>query len=440
MDNHPPASFLLIQQWSRIAGEGAVALRLPAVVYGILTIWLVARIAARLAPARPRVAAAVAATAMACSGLAVLLGAEIRMYSLLALCVAGVLEALAAWCIDRERDSQAALPWRTAAWVALGLSTHYWFLHHLALFGAVALGAGLAGLGPRWRPRDLAPLVLGLVLAAPWYLTGFREQLTGHDLWPGGSGVSLGELAQSYLLLLFFNLGTLPSAAKLVLAAAGAALLGLGAFGAVVGVARSTGTRRTALVAVAVTALLLGPWGAVVAHLFPRAGFNWNYLAGAIPALAVLIGLGAARLPTRPRLLVVSPLLALLAAGAVTQAESVGTEDLRGAVDYVLTDARPGEAVLPVEWQPPFFPHGQAWRFYADGRADDLVLLDHGANYELLELPVPIPERVHVVRRGLPLQTALLAQLAELYEREDAAAFGYGVSVQTFSGPRAQDR
>ena len=438
VDNHPPGSFLVLQMWSIVAGEGQIALRLPAVVYGVLTVWLAARAAARLSPTRPGAAAGVAGVVVAASGLAVLLGAEVRMYSLLALCVIGVLEAVIGWCVDRRDDPDAPLPWRTALFVALGLVTHYWFLHHLALLGLVALVGILIGAGPRWRPRDLAPLAMGLVIASPWYATGFREQLTGHDLWPGGSGVSLAELAQSYLLLLFFNLGTLPTAAKLILAAAGAGLLALGVLGAIGGLQRSTGPARTALLAVGATALLLGPWGAVVATAFPRAGFNWNYLVGAIPALAILIGLGAARLPDRLRLVAVAPLLACLVAGAVTQASSPGTENLRGAVEHVLATAEAGDAVLPVEWQPPFFPHGQAWRFYAADRAEHLLILDHGEHYELVDLPAQLPARVHVVRRGLPLETALLAQLAERYEREDAAPFGYGVSVQTFSEPGAQ--
>lgn len=432
VDNHPPTSFLLLQAWAEVAGSGQVALRLPAVLYGALGAWLAARLAGHLA-GRASAAGPVAGLVAACSGLAVLLGAEIRMYALLALCVVGTLEAVAQWCARQERDAGAHLPWRAAVFIALGLTSHYWFLHHLGLVSLVALGAAALRSGPRWTARDVAPLALGVALALPWFATGFRDQLTGHDLWPGGSGAGLGDLAQSYLLLLFFNLGTLPTLAKLCFAAAGAGLLAAALLGAARGVTQLRGPRRTALLAVAATALLLGPWGALVAQLLPRAGFNWNYLAGAIPALAVLIGLGVVQLPSRWRWPLAGPLLGLLAAGGLTQAVSSGTEDLRGAVEHVLAEAERGDAVLSVEWQPPFFPHGQAWTYYGAGEAPWLTRLEHTEHYGLEPLPSPPPARVHVIRRGLPLDAPLLLELRQRYRREDAAAFGYGVSVQTFA-------
>jgi hypothetical protein len=271
----------------------------------------------------------------------------------------------------------------------------------------------------------------------PWYATGFREQLLEHSLRPGASQVTPVRIAQSYLLLLFYNLGTLPAGLRWALASAGAGLLALAVLGAGRILLWGSPGARAAVSTVAATALLLEPWAGLVATVFPRAGFSWTYLSGAVPALAVLIGAGLASLAHRPRTWITAALLAALAVGATIESLGAGTEDLHGAVEHVLEVRRPGDAVLPVEWQPGFFPHGQAWRYYGAPRAPDLPVLEHDADYGLRAFPAdPPPQRVHVQLRGLPHDAPLMVELRERYAREEAVPFGFGVFVVTFSEPR----
>jgi 4-amino-4-deoxy-L-arabinose transferase-like glycosyltransferase len=431
VDNHPPASFLATRISLAAAGDSPFGLRLPALLASLGAVALAA-LAARHLGGTP--AALAAAVVVAGSGLQVITGSEARMYALLACAVAGVLEGLCARG-SSTAGSPRPLPWRTGFWIAVGLHTHYWFLHHLLLWSAAAALALLLVRPRELRitARDLLPLALGGLAALPWYGFGFREQLTGHDLGPGGADPTWRDLAQSYLGLLFTRLGSLDPAPRLFLAAAGALLLAVGAAGLWHLLRSSEPGRRALGLLLGATAFGLGPLGFALAQALPRAGFNWNYLAGAVPALGVAIGIAVARGPRRIAGPATLGAALVLGAGAWPLVRGPGPEDLAGAVRHVLDAAAPGDGVLPVEWQPSFFPHGQAWDYYAAGQRADLVRLDHDAHYGLsLATGRELPATLHVVRRGLPLDAPLFVHLEQHYAERSSAPFGWGVSVETF--------
>lgn len=76
-DFHPPLYYLVMRVWSLAFGTSEIALRLPSVIFGVLTIWLVYKIS------KSKLAALLTAT----SGLLVYYSQEARMYTMVALLV-----------------------------------------------------------------------------------------------------------------------------------------------------------------------------------------------------------------------------------------------------------------------------------------------------------------------------------------------------------------
>jgi len=153
-DSSPPLYYWLLHFWIRVFGESEAAVRLPAVVLGVLLIPAAALLARRLAGERAGVAAAwiVAATPMA-----VQFSQQARMYMLLPLLATIAAERLLAYIEDGGRGTLVA---HALALVAC-FYTHNWGL--LLLPGAAAAVA----LAPR---RRLAGWAVGAAVAAALYL------------------------------------------------------------------------------------------------------------------------------------------------------------------------------------------------------------------------------------------------------------------------------
>jgi hypothetical protein len=181
-------------------------------------------------------------------------------------------------------------------------------------------------------------------------------------------------------------------------------------------------------------------WSALVAAVFPRAGFGWLYVAPSAAPLCLLIGAQPAR-----------SCLAGLVLGSITvsalglslvNAFSPGTEDTRGAVEYVLEQwQQPGAAgVLAIEPGPDFFPDSIGWSYYtADSPGPELI--ETTPEY-LLENPDDVRrfERVIVFARSLRNGFPTLEYLRGVYRDESVRNFGYNLVVYVFShrrdGPR----
>ena len=83
-DFHPPLYYLVLKYWSSIFGYSEVSLRLPSVIFGVATVYLIYLIAIKIFNKQ---IALITAVLMATSGLAIYYSQEARMYSLAAFLV-----------------------------------------------------------------------------------------------------------------------------------------------------------------------------------------------------------------------------------------------------------------------------------------------------------------------------------------------------------------
>ncbi len=86
-DFHPPLYYLLLKVWSYIFGTNEIALRFPSIIFGLLTVYLVYRIALLITVHRSQFTAIIAALLLATSGLHIYYSQEARMYALTAFLV-----------------------------------------------------------------------------------------------------------------------------------------------------------------------------------------------------------------------------------------------------------------------------------------------------------------------------------------------------------------
>ena len=86
-DFHPPLYYLILKIWSYVFGTSEIALRFPSIVFGILTIYLIYKIALLITVHRSQFTAKLAALLLATSGLHIYYSQEARMYSLVTLLV-----------------------------------------------------------------------------------------------------------------------------------------------------------------------------------------------------------------------------------------------------------------------------------------------------------------------------------------------------------------
>lgn len=442
-DNHPPLSFLLLRLSERSLGAREWTLHLPNQLIALLSASLLWRLGAKLqAGQAPQQGARLGAVAfLALSSMHVDQSSNLRMYALLGLCVLGLLAALLE---QMESGKQRALG---VLWLALGLHTHYHFLHASTLLFLVCLVLIFGA--PLYRPRLRGLLItygIGFGLALPWYLFGFRWQLA-HGLAPGGYEVSLHQFASACLHLLHQGIGEHGSTWRPVFVAGAAAALLAALAGQIqlLSSAKQSGRPAAALL-MASGAFLLPLWTASAAVLFQRAGFEPRYLIGAVAPVALLAGLGcfgvlgsgrwrrglgyAAGALSLSTALVLSGLLA----------SSSGHEDYRSASASILEHAAPGDGILSADWQPTVFPQGIGWSYYSaqldPGLAARLVQLKHDEHFNLLE-----PERlaslgrVHCLLRSIPSDVPLLRKLRSFYGQERTQSFGRGVFVLSFGQP-----
>jgi 4-amino-4-deoxy-L-arabinose transferase-like glycosyltransferase len=431
-DNHPPLFLGLVKAVRALFGEQEFALRMPAVLCGVLTVPLVWRIGRRL---EQRGARAAAALLVACSSLNLELSVDLRMYSLLTLALTGCLDA----ALDLLEGRRGLA--RAASWAVIGLHTHYHFVHALAVMAGACLVVAVLRPEARAGVRRLALAGLAAgVLAFPWYAWGFPAQLA-HGLAPGGSAVSLPRLLEGVVHLVYLNVSLGGELLRPAFLLAAGLVVGLAAGAALRGVSRV----RTApdggvgFVLVA-TAFLLPAWSALASWITPRAGFEWRYIAGAVAPLALLAARGAVESGPLPRARAAALAYAVLAALALVllNVRDPGREDNRAAVRAILGRARPGDAVVAAEWQPRIFPHAGAWDFYAPRfvlpGARIPPRIEHTDDFafppgtDLAAFP-----RIFVLARSLPNHSPLLTSLRQGFPHERRESYGMSIWLHTFA-------
>ncbi len=127
-DMHPPLYYLIMKTWVGLAGTSEAAIRLPSVVFGIVSVVLTYCLGRRLLSERVGL---VAGALLAVSPFSIMASQDARMYALLSVLV---LSATLALLIAVERESVPAWSWY-AILIAATIYTHY-----LALFTFAAHG------------------------------------------------------------------------------------------------------------------------------------------------------------------------------------------------------------------------------------------------------------------------------------------------------------
>jgi uncharacterized membrane protein len=430
-DNHPPAGFLAVRAARALLGDGVLALRLPQILFGLATTWFVARICARLgAPVL------LGAALWAFSSTQLEFSTQVRMYALSALCCAGAVDALQRVLSAERPGARLAAGIALALWVCVGLHTHYyWVFYSGALAAAVLVAAALRD-GQRGILRRVMPWgAAALIGALPWYLSTFRVQVAA-ELPPGMTRSQPTDMLESFIHMLMWNLRMGGAALRWVFVATGALVTVLAALGAL---RLWRGSRRHA--ALVLTALTFGVplLTGSMAALWSRMGFNWNYVLPSAPLLCVLVAVcaGAPARAARAVPLLLVPLLGLSLFNVV----SVGTENNRGAVRWVLEAWRPGDAVICVELQGAVFGQGLAWSYYAPRLAAEHGLplperLPVGSNFDALDPSAVLGHpRVFLLSKSAWPTSDLLVRLRANYPEQRTVNFGFGLNVYVFEQP-----
>ena len=256
------------------------------------------------------------------------------MYSLLALCCAGLWTS----AVDAAEGRKRGL--RLSLWTAVGLHAHYFFPYYLLPVGCFLTWHASQGARTRSARRALLGLLAGCALAVPWLLYGFRAQMESGKL-PGRSHVGLSLYAQSLSHLLFVNSGLGGWLTRGAAVAGSCAALGLTIRGA-----RRLyhGDRRLLLLAALLT-LGVPALAMAVVMVYPRAGYNWRYIAGSLGTASAVIAAGVALRGAVARTLTVVLFSSLLLV-AIAGAWSPGREDLRAAVFHIAARLEPGDGVV----------------------------------------------------------------------------------------------
>lgn len=352
-DNYPPLHNIVLAVMIALFGDGELALRLPSVLFGVLTVIAVGRLARDLYGQRAGLAAM---GLVALSPIAIYYAQEARPYALFALLAVLSTGALTRAALRPWRSWRPGLAW--AGWTALMLYTHYY-----ALFVAFAQALWLGGLlwARRGRP-DAPPLARwaalgGLVAAAfaPWlgtFLT--RASAVQAGFWIGRPDLDvLRHMAAWWAGWAFPALAALALTALLPRRAAERASDDA--------VAPWGADERAAawLIALIVGCSVAIPF---VASLVAQPLLIRRYTIAAAVLLPVLAAGGLARLTAgRSASWFAIPavaLVALLAPTALRQQSDAPRPDWRGVAALVGPELAPGDvvAVLPA-WQAPALRH-----------------------------------------------------------------------------------
>jgi hypothetical protein len=275
----PLPFFAVMWLWTRLFGDGEVALRSVALLAGVATVPVAYALVRRVDPGGGRWPARWAALLVAVSPMAVWYSQEARPYALL--CLAGGLVVLTA-----ARAAEAVPPARRDVALLAGAAAGAVAVHYFAAFLVVAVGVALLVARPTaWRTWLLAgvPATLVLLVLAPLALTQHsheanRAWITGFPLLD-----RIGDAGRSALV------GPSPPSSWLWLAGLAAVVIGVAA-----GLALASSAERRAA-----GALLAAGGGAVVLAIAAASlgvdAVIGRYLIASLVPLAAGVAVAAGR-------------------------------------------------------------------------------------------------------------------------------------------------
>ena len=345
-DPHPPGYYLLLIAWGSLFGRSVWALRALSAVLGALTVGAVYHTGKQLFDRATGLAAAAVLTLSAAHWV---YSQEMRMYALLGLCLALLLELYHRYAFRRDT-------WTWRHWVALvALEALAVYTHFFAVFALAALALWLGALllweGRRgdWRPwwRWVASQALVLAAYLPW-LPVTLERAATHTTRAQGMPGLLSFLSTSWAFLIGGHADLqerLPTFVFLALLA-GASL----AAAAIIALLRD---KSRATVTFLLIQILLPQLG-VYALMVLRPGYHPRYIFMVIVPLVVLAGWVGVVMARLPRIFwVVGLALAIswggatgLAAHALLTDRYYDHDDARAMAAALKSELPPGSVVL----------------------------------------------------------------------------------------------
>lgn len=200
-DFHPPLYYLLLHFWVKIFGTGEFSLRVPSIIFGILTIYIVYKLSKNL----------IAPAFLATSGLLIYYSQEARMYSM-----ATFLVSLSIYLFVKKKYG-----WLSISLFLLGM-TDYVSLLIIPVFFILDF--------KKWKKLivSLLPLIAGFLLWMPTFIRQLESGLAVQSAIPGWWQI-LGQasLKNIGLIPVKFILGRISFDDKFVYSVAAAAVLGL---------------------------------------------------------------------------------------------------------------------------------------------------------------------------------------------------------------------
>ena len=315
-DRHPPLYFLALAAWQELAGVSRLALRLPSVLAGLLTVALTWHIGQRLLGWQ---AAAYGAALVAILPVSVYYSQEIRHFSwlTLSLCASSVLFMR----VLRRPSLPRYLLYAVS--VALSMYILYFAVFVIVMQAGVALLVWRGGL--RQKLYFVGAWALALGLFAPWLYVVLRYQAEFLLRGVAGAGSIEGITPEVLLSLLQDVMGW------------GVPLLAVGWILAGVALARRWPEReRTQFayvlawgVGTFILMALINPWATV---------FRLRTVSPLIPALALAAAWGLSSLPVRWQAVVF---------GIVLPLSLVRTAPIQPRLDYPLTAQALAEGYQP---------------------------------------------------------------------------------------------
>src|SRR4051812_32605004 len=404
--------YLALRGWTHF-GDSEAWVRSLSAVFGILTIAMLYRFARRMNGERVAWIAALVAATNACL---VQFSQEGRSYSLLML-----LAVLSFYFFARTIEEQNF--WPAMMYVVVTAASFY-----THFFAALMVCAQIASL--LWLPQNKVPwrklLISYFAMAAavvPIAIYVLRNDV-GQLYW-----VQPTTISEVYKLFIFFAGGSKAVAAVL----SGVSLLACGL--AIANFSkelrrRSEDSWKLALV----LAWIFVPLAIAVGVSLHRPIFVHRYLLISLPGYLLLIALGLAKL-RKSALAAVLVIVIALSGVSIVQGYSRPIEDWRGAVEYVLSNANNGDAVLV------YVPDGSNnFNFYAHRMERErahaaIQMIDtSGGTSGIAGLTFPrawliLYPSPHVAELAPQFESALTAHYANQQRRDFK-----GVAVILFSG------
>jgi hypothetical protein len=345
-DPHPPGYYLLLIAWANLFGRSVWALRALSALLGALTVGAIYGTGKQLFD---RATGLLAAAVLAFSSAHWVYSQEMRMYTLLTLCLALLLELFHRYGFRREG-------WSWRHWIALvGLEALAVYTHFFAVFALAALAVWLA-LQLTWEARrgDVRPLLLWLasqvaaVLAyLPWLSVTLERAATHSTLAQGAPGLC-SFLLSSWSFLVGGHIalqGREQSFAVLAAVAAAALVLAT-----IIIIIRDR--RRMAVLYLLVQFLL--PQLGVYALMLMRPGYHPRYVFMVVLPLALLLARSWVTIARLPRVVWAAGLLLAvswfgatgLAAQALLTDRYYDRDDARATAAFLKERLSQGSVVL----------------------------------------------------------------------------------------------